>query len=103
MAAIAKTKSVSIGAPIHIYEGTLDLASVGVAGTAIAEVDLTITGVGANDIPLSFDCTDTGFAMGVGNIRVKAADTVSVVFINSDDAAFDAAGTLNYRLVVIAG
>lgn len=103
MAAIAKTKSISLGRPIHIYEGTLDLASVGAAGTAIAEVDLTVTGVAATDIAVSFNCTDTGFAMGIGNVRVKEANTISVVFVNSDDQAYDAAGTLNYRLIVISG
>lgn len=101
--ALAKTKSVSIGTPIHIYEGTLDLASVGAAGTAVAEVDITVTGVAAADIPIGFYCTDTGSALGYGNVRVKAANTISVVFLNTDDAAIDAAGTLNYRLIVIAG
>lgn len=101
--ALAKTKSVSLGRPIHIYEGTVDLASVAAAGAAMAEVDLTCTGVASTDIAIGFYCTDTGFSLGVGNVRVKAADTISVVFVNTDDAAVDEAGTLNYRFICISG
>lgn len=99
--AITKTKSVSIGAPIHIYEGTFDLASV--AATDGVEQDITITGLGANDIPISFTATDAFIDLGVGNFRVSAADTLTVEFINPTAGAIDKAGTVNYRLVAIAG
>lgn len=101
MAAIAKTKSVSIGTPIHIFEGTLDLASVGAADGV--EQALTVTGLGANDIPISFNSTDAFVDLGVGNIRVTAANELTVEFINPTAGAIDKAGTVNYRLVVIAG
>lgn len=104
MAAIAKTKSVSIGTPIHIYEGTIDVGSIAAApGSGPVEQDLTISGLVTTDIPVSFFCTDSGAKIGTGNVRVSAADTLSVIFLNIDDAAVDPAGTLNYRLVVIAG
>lgn len=101
MAAIAKTKSVSIGTPIHIFEGTLDLASV--AATDGVEQALTITGVAATDIPISFNATDAFIDLAIGNFRVSAANTLTVTFVNPTAGAIDAAGTINYRLVVIAG
>jgi hypothetical protein len=101
MAAIALTKCISAFQNIKVFEGTLDLASVAAAGAAMAEVDLTVAGVLATDMAVSFNCSDTGFTLGIGNLRVKAADTISIVFANTDDAASDPAGTLNYRLIVI--
>lgn len=101
--ALAKTKSVSLGRPIHIYEGTLDLAEVAAATAAMEEVDLTCTGVAATDIAVNFYCTDAGFSLGIGNVRVKEADKISVVFVNTDDVAVNEAGTLNYRFICISG
>jgi hypothetical protein len=99
--AMAYTKSVPSTRPLKIFEGTLDLAEVAATTEAMAEVDLTVSGVAADDMAVSFFCTDTGFSLGIGNVRVKAADTISVVFANTDNAAVDEAGTLNYRLIVI--
>lgn len=103
MAAIAKTKSLSLGSPIHIYEGTLDLSAIPYSTAAMAEQDVTITGVGANDMVISFFCTDA-CTFGIGNARVKAANTVAIVPVATDsDTEVDPAGTLNFRLIVIAG
>lgn len=100
MAAIAKTKSLSLGAPIHIYEGTLDVTAIPYNTTAMSEIDLTVTGLKSTDMVISFNATDA-VAFGIGNARVKAADTLAVVFVATDsDTAVDPAGTLNYRLIV---
>lgn len=100
MAAIAYTQSISKFQNIKIFEGTLDLTSVGAAGAALAEQDMTITGIAATDILISFQCTDAA-VIGIGNARVKAANTVAILPINTDDAAIDAANTLNYRCIVV--
>ena len=99
--AMAHTKSVPTTRPIKIFEGTLDLAAPGAAGAAIAEVDVTVAGVLATDILLQFGPTDTGLAYALCNARVKAANTISFIPINTDDANADPAGTLNFRAIVI--
>ena len=40
--ALTKTKSVSLGRPIHIYEGTLDLTAIPYGTAAMAEQDVTV-------------------------------------------------------------
>ena len=101
--ALTKTKSVSLGRPIHIYEGTLDLTAIPYGTSAMAEQDITVTGILATDIVLAFYATDA-VTFGIGNCRVKADNTISVVPVATDsDTAVDPAGTLNYRLVVVSG
>ena len=101
--ALTKTKSVSLGSPIHIYEGTLDLTAIPYGTSAMAEQDITVTGILATDIVLAFYATDA-VTFGIGNCRVKADNTISVVPVATDsDTAVDPAGTLNYRLVVVSG
>ena len=103
MAAIAKTKSLSLGTPIHIFEGTIDFTAVPKGTDAMAEQDVTIAGIGANDMVIAFYCTDAA-PLAIGNARVKAANTVAILPIATDtDTAVDPAATLNFRLVVIAG
>lgn len=98
--AIIKTKSISVGMPIHIFEGTFDLASV--APTDGVEQAITVTGLGANDIPVAFYSTDAFIDLGVGNFRVSAANELTVSFVNPTAGAIDKAGTVNYRLIAIA-
>ena len=101
--ALSKTKSISLGSPLHIYEGTIDLSAIPKGTAAMAEQDITVTGVGASDMVVSFFCTDA-CTFGIANARVKAANTVSIVPVSTDsDTDVDPAGTLNYRLIVIAG
>lgn len=101
--ALAKTKSISLGRPIHIYEGTLDLSAIPYGTSAMAEQDITITGLLATDIVVSFYCTDA-CTFGIANARVKAANTLAVVPVSTDtDTAVNPADTLNYRLIVISG
>lgn len=105
--ALTKTKSVSLGRPIHIYEGTLDisggLSAIPYGTAAMAEQDITVSGILATDILVSFYCTDA-CTFGIANARVKADNTISVVPVATDtDTAVNPAGTLNYRLIVISG
>lgn len=103
MAAIAFIKFVSVGTPVHIYEGTLDIGAIPYNTTAMAEQDMTVTGIGASDILISFQCTDA-CTFGVVNARVKAANTVAIVPVATDtNTAVNPANTLNYRIMVIAG
>lgn len=101
--ALTKTKSVSLGRPIHIYEGTLDLTNIPYGTSAMAEQDVTVTGIHSTDIVISFYATDA-ITFGIGNCRVKADNTISIVPVSTDsDTAVEPVGTLNYRLIVIAG
>jgi hypothetical protein len=102
MAAIALTQCISNFQNIRVFEGTLDPAAIPYATAAMAEQDLTITGVLSTDKVLSFYATDQ-VTFGIGNARVKAANTVAVIFVATDtDTAVDPAGTINYRLVVVS-
>ena len=99
MAAIAFTKSIPAARPFKIYEGTLDASAISYATTAMAEQDLTITGVASDEMVVAFYATDQ-ITFGIGNARVKAANTVAVMFVATDtDTAVDPAGTINYRLI----
>ena len=101
MAAITKTKSLSIGTPIHIFEGTLDMTALPYNTSSMAEQDITITGVKSTDILISFKLTDESL-FGIGNARVKADNTIAVVPIATEtDAEIDPADTLNYRLIFV--
>ena len=94
--ALAKTKSVSLGRPIHIYEGTLDLSAIPYGTAAMAEQDITVTGILATDIVLAFYATDA-VTFGIGNCRVKAADTISIVPVATDtDTAVDPADSWSF-------
>lgn len=100
MAAIALTKSIPSTRPLQIYEGTLDVTEIANGTDAMAEIDLTVTGLAADDMVVSFNATDA-VTFAIGNARVSAANTLSVVFVATDtDTAVDPAGTINYRLIV---
>lgn len=100
MAAIAFTKSIPASRPLKIFEGTLDATTIPKGTTAMAEQDLTVTGLAADDMVVSFAATDQ-VTFGIGNARVKAANTLSVMFVATDtDTDVDPAGTINYRLIV---
>ena len=100
MAAIAHTESISPHRHLKVFEGTID-ASIIPRGTApMTEQNLTITGLSATDKVISFYATDQ-VIFGIGNARVKAANTLAVLFVaTDDDTAVDPAGTINYRLIV---
>lgn len=101
MAAIAYTSNISPQQPLKVYEGTIDVSAIPYGTAAMAEKDLTITGIAAGEKVVSFFATDA-VTFGIGNARVKAADTLAVVFVATDsDTAVDPAGTINYRLITV--
>lgn len=98
--ALAWTKSISSNTPIHIYEGELDLASVAAATAAMAEVTITCTGVKSTDMAIAFQPAESGLSIGIGSVRVSADNEISVIFVNTDDAAVDE-GAMDFRLFVV--
>lgn len=97
--AMTYTKSVPSTRPLKIYEGTLDPSAIPYATASMAEQAITITGLASDEMVLSFTATDA-VTFGIGNARVSAANTLSVVFVATDtDTAVDPVSTINYRLI----
>lgn len=99
---IVKVKSLSSSNPIHIYEGDTDLAQVAVAGTQMAEQDVAVAGLGADDIVLSVTVKEADFKLAIANYYVKAAGVLAIVLANPDDATVDPAATVTFRVVAAA-
>jgi hypothetical protein len=68
---------------------TFDPASVATITTA--EQDVTVKGVLAGDIVVAVNKPSLTAGLGISNARVKAADTISVQFVNPTAGAVDAA------------
>lgn len=98
--ALAFTKCIPSTRPIKIFEGEVDLASVAAATAAMAEVTITCTGVLATDMALAFQPAEAGLSIGIGSVRVSADNEISVIFVNTDDAAVDE-GAMDFRLFVV--
>ena len=97
--AMTNTKSIPSGRPLQIWEGTLDLAAIPYNTTAMAEQDVTITGIAATDMVVSFYATDA-ITFGIANARVKAANTVALMLCATDsDTEVNPANTITYRLI----
>lgn len=100
MAAIAHTESISPHRHLKVFEGAIDAPAIPYATAAMAEQNLTIPGLSATDKVISFYATDQ-VTFGIGNARVKAANTLAVIFVATDtDTEVNPAGTINYRLIV---
>jgi hypothetical protein len=100
--ALAYVSSRAQSQTIKIWEGTLDLTAVPYGTGAMAEQDHTVTGILATDIVLDFRSIDA-ITFGIGNCRVKQADTISIVPVGTDsDTAVDPASTINYRLITLS-
>lgn len=75
----------------------IDLASV--ATIVAAEQDITVAGVGADEVVLAFYPAEAlGVAVGVNYARVKAANTITVCVTNPTAGALDA-GSKNFTLI----
>lgn len=83
---------------IFDFDITIDPASI--AASTTVEQDFTVAGLGQNDIVISLTKPTLTAGIGVGNVRVKAADTLSVTFINTTAGAIDPPSE-TYKLVVI--
>jgi hypothetical protein len=100
MAAFAKTKSIPMIRPLQVYEGTLDLTTIPKGTAPLAEQDITVAGVKAADMVVSFMVTDAA-VFGILNARVKADNTISIIPVSTDsDTDVDPASTLNYRMIL---
>jgi O-succinylbenzoate synthase len=64
----------------------IDVASV--AADTVAEQDFTITGLKVGDY-VAVCKPSLSAGLGVVNARVKAADTLSIQFVNATDTAID--------------
>jgi len=99
MAAMAFTKCIPTTRPLKIYEGTLDLAAIPYGTAAMAEQDVTIAGIAATDMVVSFYATDA-ITFGIANARVKEANKVALMLCATDsDTEVNPANTINYRLI----
>lgn len=76
---------------------TFDPASVATITTA--EQDVTVTGVKVGDIVLAVNKPSLTAGLGICNARVKAADTISLQFVNPTAGAVDAASE-TYTFVI---
>lgn len=85
--------------PIHVYEQSVDLASV--AADAAAEQAVTVTGVAASDLCIAV-IPPTGLSVGIGGFFVSAADEVTLLLINPTASPVDE-GALTFKFVVAKG
>lgn len=83
---------------LQVLSVSLDPASV--AAATVAEQDFTVSGIAATDVLVSISKPTATADLGIIGWRVKAANTISVTFINNHatDAVNAAAET--YTLVV---
>ncbi len=77
---------------------TLDPASV--ATITAAEQDFTVPGVKAGDLIIYCGMTTATAGLGIAGYRVKAANTISVTFVNPTAGALDAASG-NFKMVFL--
>lgn len=80
------------------FEITINPTSV--AANTTAEQTFTVTGLGVNDIPLALIKPTATAGLGIVGIRVSAANTLAVTFINATALGIDPPSE-TYKLVVI--
>lgn len=85
---------------VHILDFDITINPASVAANTTAEQDFTVAGLGINDIILSITKPTLTAGIGIVNSRVKAANTLSVTFINATAGAIDPPSE-TYKLVVI--
>jgi hypothetical protein len=76
---------------------TFDPAAVATITTA--EQDITVAGVKAGDVVIAVNKPTLTAGLGLCNARVKAADTVSVQFVNPTAGSVNA-GSEEYTIVI---
>lgn len=82
-----------------LYGVTITLNPASVATITAAEQDFTVPGVLAGDLIVYFGMTTATAGLGIVNYRVKAANTISVTFVNPTVGAIDAASG-NFKLLI---
>ncbi len=82
---------------INIISQSLDVAAV--AANTTAEQDFTVTGLETTDV-VFVNKPSASAGLGIANSRVKAADTLSITFVNATAAPIDPAAE-SYKILVI--
>lgn len=85
---------------IHIVDFDLTINPAIVAANTTAEQTFTVTGLSINDIPLTLIKPTTTAGLGIVGIRVSAANTLAITFINATALGIDPPSE-TYKLVVI--
>ena len=94
------TKSLSLANVIHIHGNeTVDLGSV--AANTSEEEEITITGVGANDLVIAVIPPSLEAGITLGPCRVSAANTLQLQVINSTGSAVDHSSEAGWKFVTI--
>lgn len=84
---------------LNIFALTKTFDPAAVATITTAEQDITVLGVKVGDIVLCVNKPTLTAGVGIVNARVKAADTVSVQFVNPTAASVDPASE-TYTFVI---
>lgn len=86
--------SVIDGNVAGLYAVSLTLDPASVATITAAEQDFTVSGVLPTDMILYFAMNTHTAGLGVAGYRVKAANTISVTFVNPTAAPINAAAVV---------
>lgn len=95
---MAISASISQANVINVFTETVDLGSV--AANTSAEEQITVTGVGVNDIVLAVIPPALSAGIMVGPCRVSAANTVQLQVMNAMGVAIDKASEAGWLFVV---
>lgn len=82
---------------IAVIDKTFDPASV--SANTSAEQDVTVTGVKLGDM-VFVNLQTASAGLSTGGARVKAADTISITFVNSTASPINASSA-TYRLLIV--
>ena len=80
------------------FDITIDPASI--PANTTAEQDFTVPGLGLNDLIIGLTKPTNTIGVGIGNSRVKSANTLSITFLNVTAGAINPPSE-TYKLVVI--
>lgn len=87
--------------PIREYQAAASPTAV-TANTTAAR-DITVTGVTTDDILLNVVKPTAQTGLGIAGARIKATDTVEVVFVNATAGSITPTASEVYKVAVIKG
>lgn len=83
-----------------IYTCSLSFDAASVAANTTAEQDVTVPGVMATDICIDLTKPSLSAGLGIVNVRVKAANTISITYVNATASPIDpAAETYTFTIL----
>jgi hypothetical protein len=83
-----------------LYAVSVTYDPANITGTATTtEQDITVTGVKVGDIVLAVNKPSHNAGVTIGNVRVKAADTISIQWVNATAGAVNP-GSEAYSIVI---